>query len=326
MAGPGRGIRCAGCWEMELNIPLFLLGFLQVSQALAEFCAGKSSSGRRSLGARPARPAAGMCSASAAALIIPRLPRLKCSTHRWLMNLPGFLGAQSQEQPWDQARGFSPGFPCPSPSSRVSRLRCVLVRGRARSAPRHGGSSHGVEVYRAGFGVYGAVLGSGSRCLSTGGCIQNSTGSQMVLGEMAATAEPARGWWLQLGKGRSVLGTKLWHSQRVRDGHSSSSLHPTLHADARRLHPSRTQRWVSGERGRFSPRGRAGYQGCCSILHPAPGVPLLIPLPCALATANGPFISRGGTNGAVRCHQPCDMTGCGSRGPSNRAALSVRAA
>lgn len=46
MAGLGRGIHCPGCWEMELKIPLFLLGFLQVSQALAEFCAVKNSSGR----------------------------------------------------------------------------------------------------------------------------------------------------------------------------------------------------------------------------------------------------------------------------------------
>lgn len=105
-----------------------------------------------------------------------------------------------------------------------------------------------------------------------------------------------------------------------------SSLHPTLHADAHRLHPSMAQRWVFGERGRFSPWGGAGYQGCCGILHPTARRAPAHPSPLCPRTANGPFISRGGTNGAVRCHQPCDMTGCGSRGPSNRAALSVRAA
>lgn len=55
------------------------------------------------------------------------------------------------------------------------------------------------------------------------------------------------------------------------------------------------------------PVGPARCQGCCpcSSLWPCPSP----------ATSSGPFISGGGTNGAVRCHQPRDMTGCGAGAP-----------
>lgn len=70
------------------------------------------------------------------------------------------------------------------------------------------------------------------------------------------------------------------------------------------------------------PHGSDGGQGC-SVCRPStvPGM-LLTPRAAPAhpscpspGAGSSPFISQGGTNGAVRCHQPRDMTGCGARAP-----------
>lgn len=176
-------------------------------------------------------------------------------------------------------------------------------------------------------------------------CSQMSLGGNGGQGRASAGPAPPGAWQGMLCAGQGTGRARhqavaqpeggQWAQEPLRlPAFCCSRLHPTLHADTRLLAPQHgAVMGIWGEGPIFSAvraQGGQGYQGCC--WHPTsrccPGVPPLIPLPRALLSAavNSPFISWVGTNGAVRCDQPRDMTGCGSRGPSNRAALSVRAA
>lgn len=223
-------------------------------------------------------------------------------------------GRKSRRSPWGRARrGFSPGSTVrgapgcrqpvsrsPSPSSRVT-CWCILVRGRARSPPSHGGSSRSFGVYRAIFGVWLTLFEH------WGLCTASSMLTDELGGEMEARAEPAQGRWLRRlcrrcpvqARARGELSTEPWHSQRVGNGHRSPSGSQPLVAPGCTphctltpvcLHPNATQRWASGERGQFSPWCERGVEwgtrdgagiphptatlGCpCSSLSPVPFSP-----------------------------------------------------
>lgn len=150
------------------------------------------------------------------------------------------------------------------------------------SSPGHGGSSRGTGSVVLG-------LGSGSEHW---GCAEHPRAPGEFGGREARAGPAALGSLCQQDTGRAqhhsqgwAMGTDPW---------------PLLTPRGR------------GGRGAFSPwsqRGAgdaAGTSGCpCSSLSPCPSP----------AAGNSPFISRGGTNGAVRCHQPRDMTGCGAGAP-----------
>lgn len=150
------------------------------------------------------------------------------------------------------------------------------------SSPGHGGSS-----WALGLSCWAWAL-----ALSTGG-VHSTRVLQVSLGGGEARAGPA------------ALGS-LCQQDTGRAQHHSQGR--AMGTDPRPLITPRGR----GGRGAFSPwsqRGAgdtAGTSGCpCSSLSPCPSP----------AAGNSPFISQGGTNGAVRCHQPRDMTGCGAGAP-----------